>query len=361
MPTGVSFNTAGSRLISGELPARVRGQLAFHGPAGGPVKNERQVMSTTSNQVAQLEHMRRLAKAVAAGKTKDEVTDAVEECVAALANIPGAVDELELRAGSVSKLCGKGTDYWRAKTAFISPYRLAHSGVEFVKLRELLAQEIATPLTDQVLREVRKSIKAARSWVTQNERAILDDWYDAAQTVLDRVGGTEQTTCFFLHNIYRSRERNAGDLASCVMEAVTPNLFDRERVESTLMSLLAADHGEIPQATECNGVIETQPTAPTECTMSPTALSPSRKVQLFGQQEQPIVSGKEKERLTNAQYDVVLALLQAGERGLTKDELDHESKHGDARGVLKRLTDKDSDWRAVIPFPGMTGGGYRIL
>ncbi|MFT5528138.1 MAG: hypothetical protein ACI9HK_006126 [Pirellulaceae bacterium] len=64
---------------------------------------------------------------------------------------------------------------------------------------------------------------------------------------------------------------------------------------------------------------------------------------------------------TSAQYDVVLALLNASDKGLTKDELEKNSKHGDSRKILKRLAEKDSDWNAVISFPGSTGMGYRIL
>jgi hypothetical protein len=81
---------------------------------------------------------------------------------------------------------------------------------------------------------------------------------------------------------------------------------------------------------------------------------------LKGPGERPIVRGVEKDRLTLPQYYVVRALLEAGERGLSKDELDHKSKHGDARKILKRLADSDPDWKAVISFPGRSGGGYRI-
>jgi hypothetical protein len=52
-------------------------------------------------------------------------------------------------------------------------------------------------------------------------------------------------------------------------------------------------------------------------------------------------------------------MLKAG-RSLTKDELDRESKHGDARKILYRLAE-DRDWQVVLPFPKITGRGYRIL
>jgi hypothetical protein len=85
-----------------------------------------------------------------------------------------------------------------------------------------------------------------------------------------------------------------------------------------------------------------------------------RRVVLRGPGERPIVGGVEKGPLTLPQYDVVKALLDAGERGLSKDELDRKSKHGDARKILKRLAKSDPDWNAAIHFPGKAGGGYRI-
>ncbi len=70
------------------------------------------------------------------------------------------------------------------------------------------------------------------------------------------------------------------------------------------------------------------------------------------------VRGVQKAALTFAQHQVVRALLDAGETGLSKDEL--EKVHSDARGILRRLRDLDPDWRAVIHFAGRTGGRYRI-
>jgi hypothetical protein len=90
---------------------------------------------------------------------------------------------------------------------------------------------------------------------------------------------------------------------------------------------------------------------------SPVAGPP---VTLGGRGECPIVRGKRKNPLTVAQYDVVKALLDAGETGLTKDTLDSKSKHSDARKVLRRLADSDADWNAVIQFGRRAGGRYRI-
>lgn len=93
----------------------------------------------------------------------------------------------------------------------------------------------------------------------------------------------------------------------------------------------------------------------------PIARTESGSVLLFGRKDFPLVKCIEKPTLTAAQYDVVLALLRSGDKGLTKDKLDRESGRGDARKILKRLSDSDSDWESAISFPGTTGKGYRII
>jgi hypothetical protein len=85
-----------------------------------------------------------------------------------------------------------------------------------------------------------------------------------------------------------------------------------------------------------------------------------RQVVLQGPNDPPLVCGREKRPLTRPQYDVVNALLEAGEDGLAKDQLDKRSGHGDARKILERLAKSDDDWNAVIEFPGVAGRGYRI-
>lgn len=77
--------------------------------------------------------------------------------------------------------------------------------------------------------------------------------------------------------------------------------------------------------------------------------------------EPPIIGGVEKSLLTPAQFNVLTALVNAGESGLTKDELVTKSDHEDAVGILKRLHKRDADWAAVTPLPGRTGGRYRVL
>jgi len=86
----------------------------------------------------------------------------------------------------------------------------------------------------------------------------------------------------------------------------------------------------------------------------------SKLVMLFGRGEQPEVNGKRKPILTAPRYDAVKALIEAGESGLTKDQLDKKSGHTDARKLLKALANDDDDWAEVIIFPGTPGKGYRI-
>lgn len=64
--------------------------------------------------------------------------------------------------------------------------------------------------------------------------------------------------------------------------------------------------------------------------------------------------------VSTPQYDVVKALLEAEDSGLTKDELAQKSGHEDARGILRRLAKSDPDWKEVIHFAEAAYGGYRI-
>jgi hypothetical protein len=87
--------------------------------------------------------------------------------------------------------------------------------------------------------------------------------------------------------------------------------------------------------------------------------APAPAVVLNGPGKPPVVRRRKKDPLSTAQYDVVSALLAAGDGGLTKDKLEENSRHADARGILRRLA-RDPDWGAVISFPGKTGRRYRV-
>jgi hypothetical protein len=93
----------------------------------------------------------------------------------------------------------------------------------------------------------------------------------------------------------------------------------------------------------------------------PSPVIASSRVQLYGRSDPPLIDGTPSAALTAAQYDVVQALLAAGEKGLTKDALDRKSGRGDARKILSRLAKRDPKWEAVIAFAGKSGMGYRIL
>ncbi len=82
-------------------------------------------------------------------------------------------------------------------------------------------------------------------------------------------------------------------------------------------------------------------------------------VVLNGQGSPVIVLGKEKEPVTAAQYDVLVALLDAP-NGLAKDALAKNSRHTDAVKILKRIAKIDADWAAVIGLAGKPNGRYRI-
>jgi hypothetical protein len=84
-------------------------------------------------------------------------------------------------------------------------------------------------------------------------------------------------------------------------------------------------------------------------------------VVLGGIDDPIVVLGKKKPRLTVACYDTIKALLEAGEAGLSKDELDTNSEHPEARKYLKRLAANDADWKTVILFPHKSWRRYRLL
>lgn len=88
--------------------------------------------------------------------------------------------------------------------------------------------------------------------------------------------------------------------------------------------------------------------------------APSALLDLRGPSEPPTVNGREKPILTAVQHDVISALLRAGEAGLSKDQLDSQSGHGEARKILKRMRSKDSDWAHVIIMPEKPGRRYRL-
>lgn len=82
-------------------------------------------------------------------------------------------------------------------------------------------------------------------------------------------------------------------------------------------------------------------------------------VVLNGPGGSPSVLGRTMPPLTRARYDVVRALLEAGDDGLTGDQLVEKSSCGGAVTTLKRLA-RQPGWSEVIRLPGAPGLRYRI-
>lgn len=78
-----------------------------------------------------------------------------------------------------------------------------------------------------------------------------------------------------------------------------------------------------------------------------------------GMRKNPIVDGVERPPLTEAQYAVVQALLEAGPKGLSGDKLVGKSGRSGAVNVLKGLA-RHAGWEAVILLAGAPGRGYRV-
>jgi hypothetical protein len=86
----------------------------------------------------------------------------------------------------------------------------------------------------------------------------------------------------------------------------------------------------------------------------------SKRVTLFQPDEAPLVYGRKKSLLTLPQYKVIKALIEAGTDGLTERQLFDKSGHTDVRGIMKRVAEKDRDWKKVICFANQPGRRYRI-
>ena len=104
---------------------------------------------------------------------------------------------------------------------------------------------------------------------------------------------------------------------------------------------------------------EDEKAAPASGTVTPEDPAPLVILGKLG--DKPTVRGKPKNPLTVPRYNVIKALLDAGENGLTGDALATKSGHGGAVNTLKTLAKGDPDWKAVISLPGKPGCRYRIV
>ncbi len=84
----------------------------------------------------------------------------------------------------------------------------------------------------------------------------------------------------------------------------------------------------------------------------------SSRVFLYGFKDKPVVNGKKKPVLKSAQYKLVKDLIEAGQEGHTKSQLERISS--DYWHTLRALKESDDDWDQVIHFPGKGGRGYWI-
>jgi hypothetical protein len=142
----------------------------------------------------------------------------------------------------------------------------------------------------------------------------------------------------------------------------TPDeIVDQDASQARGKKVVGDPADQAAEQVEPQGRQEEKLAPPEDDKIVPVATSASGAVVLVGRDKRPTVNGREQNILTVAQYDVVKALLGASDKGLTKDTLEQQSRHGDARKILKRLAnDSSSDWASVIPFPGRSGKGYRI-
>jgi hypothetical protein len=91
-------------------------------------------------------------------------------------------------------------------------------------------------------------------------------------------------------------------------------------------------------------------------------------VVLRGPDEDVLVWGKDKAQLTEAEYRVIKALLDAWKTGrrLSTDELRNRTKDKkgnvieDPVGVLERMRKRDPDWKNAIDMAGKPRGGYGL-
>jgi hypothetical protein len=84
-------------------------------------------------------------------------------------------------------------------------------------------------------------------------------------------------------------------------------------------------------------------------------------VVLGGEDDSVFVCGVKLPPISGAAHSAVLALLEAGEPGLSLPELKNRSGYSSPDVALRRLAEKYPQWKQVIVFPGKGWGRYRIL
>jgi hypothetical protein len=152
----------------------------------------------------------------------------------------------------------------------------------------------------------------------------------------------------------------AGRMSDLHLQGVTRDLLDllhaEYRLEVETQRLLDLNTDQEYDALRhelsehlIDGVCPSRPYGATMLPVPPVMLR-GRQLIVSGQPRGPLLS--------QAQYEVVKALLGAGEAGLTREKL--EAVSGDARGILQRLARTYLGLGAVIEFPGKGRTRYRI-
>jgi hypothetical protein len=81
---------------------------------------------------------------------------------------------------------------------------------------------------------------------------------------------------------------------------------------------------------------------------------------LGGLDDEPLVFGRRKKRLTPGQYRVVKVLVDAYPERVSLDVLANRSDTSDPVGMIDRLRKCDDDWACVLFKPGRSHGGYGL-
>jgi hypothetical protein len=138
---------------------------------------------------------------------------------------------------------------------------------------------------------------------------------------------------------------NGGEIEETLVVSAASSLSDRgQHLQAAFEALNAQTHSSNSYATSGKS---SRPPHP-----------PAQPVVLLGRRGDPCtVNGKQKPPLTDGQYEVVQALIEAGEQGLKKDSIQRVRP-----SALRMLDDlrADPDWATVIVKPGQTNGRYRI-
>jgi hypothetical protein len=108
-----------------------------------------------------------------------------------------------------------------------------------------------------------------------------------------------------------------------------------------------------------SGTSET-PAAGANGSGSTSTLAIHKPVVLGNEGTPVIVLGQTLPKLSSATYDVVKALVDAGDAGLSLSDLSKNSGHDGPHVFLKRLTERFAEWAQVIKFPGKPWGKYCI-